>query len=132
MIVEDDIYDYESAYKKLSYLNSVGEIIHLTNGQQAIDYLFQTGKYNYPEGFILPDLMLLDIRMPKVNGIELLKKIRDEAADEIKNIPVIIFTSNGDLSNNKQCFELGAKGYLEKPIQLNHLKDMLITLNLVA
>ena len=131
LIIEDNIFDYESVSRKLRYLDSIGEVIHLDNGEKAIDYLFQTGIYANANDYIKPDLILLDIEMPRLNGKEVLEKIQKQGSDELKKIPVIIFTSLDDNYNNQRCFDLGAKGYLNKPVQINYLKDFMITFGLV-
>ena len=131
LIAEDNIYDYESAFRKLNYLESTGEIIHVKDGEKAIEYLFQTGEYAGAPGYIKPDLFLLDLRMPKINGEEVLEKIKLDGSEEMKSIPIIIFTTIDDKFTNKKCFESGAKGFLEKPINLTYLKDLLVTLGLV-
>jgi len=131
LIIEDNLYDYESLSRNLSYMDSIGKIIHLDNGEKAVNYLFQTGEYTDPANFIKPDIILLDIELPRLNGKEVLENIKEKGSDEIKNIPVIIFTSLDDNFNNKKCFELGAKGYLNKPIQIKYLKDFLVAFNLV-
>lgn len=131
LIIEDNIFDYESVSRTLGYLDSIGKIIYLDNGEKAIEYLFQTGAYANAEHYIKPDLILLDIELPRLNGKEVLKEIKEKGSDEIKNIPVIFFTSIEDSFNNQECFKLGAKGYLNKPIHLNHFKDFLVAFGLI-
>lgn len=131
LIAEDNIHDFESIFRKLNYFDSIGEIIHVQDGEKALDYLFKTGEYANNADNIKPDLILLDLRMPKVSGKEVLETIKSDGTDEIKNIPVIIFTSLEDNFTNKKCFELGAKGFFIKPVSLNHLEDMLIMLRLL-
>jgi len=131
LIIEDNIFDYESASRSLGYLDSIGKIIYLDNGEKAIEYLFQTGAYANVDQYIQPDLILLDIELPKLNGKEVLKEIKEKGSEEIKNIPVIFFTSIEDSFNNQECFELGAKGYLNKPIRIDHFKDFLVAFGLI-
>ena len=131
LIIEDNIFDYESLLRRLVHLDSIGKVIHLENGEQAIEYLLQTGKYANGKQFIKPDIILLDIEMPRYNGKEVLAQIKEKGSEEIKNIPVIIFTSLDDDFNNEKCFALGAKGYLNKPVQINFLKDFLVAFKLI-
>jgi len=131
LIAEDNIHDFESIVRKLNYFGSMGEIIHVKDGEKALEYLFKTGEYANAADYIKPDLILLDLSMPKVSGEEVLETIKAEGTDEIKKIPVIIFTSEEDKFTNKKCFESGARGFFIKPVSLNHLEDMLIMLNLL-
>ncbi len=131
LIAEDNIHDFDSIFRKLNYLGSIGKIIHVLDGEKALEYLFTTGEYANAADYIKPDLMLLDIRMPKVSGQEVLETIKADGTDEIKKIPVIIFTNAEDNFTNKKCFELGARGFFIKPVGLNHLEDMLIMLGLL-
>ena len=131
LLVEDNDFDAESATRKLNYMDVIGKVIHARDGEEAIDYLFQTGEFENLPDYSKPDMLLLDIMMPKLIGTQVLKKIQEDGSDEIKNIPVIMLTTIKDNFTNKECFKLGAKGFLVKPIQINHLKDFLISLDLI-
>lgn len=130
LVVEDNLFDYETTSRKLNYMGSDNKIIHIADGKNAIDYLFRTGEYTDLNNYIKPDLILLDVMMPKLTGTEVLRKIKKEGTDEIKNIPVIMLTSLEDNFTNKECFNLGVKGFLVKPIQTKYLEDFLIKLEL--
>ena len=130
LVVEDNLFDYETTFRKLNYMGSDNKIIHIADGKNAIDYLFRTGEYTDLNNYIKPDLILLDVMMPKLTGTEVLRKIKKEGTDEIKNIPVIMLTSLEDNFTNKECFNLGVKGFLVKPIQTKYLEDFLIKLEL--
>ncbi len=132
LVIEDDKYDYESVFRKLNYFDSTGKIIHIDDGKEAVDYLFQTGPYANNSNLIKPDLILLDLGLPKITGLQILQIIKEKGTEEIKNIPVIIFTNDETNPDNATCFELGAKGYLNKPIQINQLKDLMIMLSLAT
>ena len=131
LLVEDNIYDSESTLRKLNYMDSIAQVTRVANGEEALQYLFKKGPYKLNDKMMAPDLVLLDLLMPKVSGMEVLKKIKEEGTDEIRNTPVVVLTSVEDNSINKECFALGAKGYLLKPIQPNYLTDFLIRFNLI-
>ena len=131
LVIEDNPFDYETTFRKLNYMSSVNKIIHKEESETAIAYLFQTGEFDNTDNYIKPDLILLDVMMPKIIGTEVLKKIKKEGSDEIKNIPVIMLTSLTDKLTNKECFNLGAIGFLVKPIQTKYLEDFLIKLDLI-
>jgi two-component system response regulator len=130
LIVEDNLYDFESTNRKLHYLDLNAEIIHLTDGQQLIDYLLEKIIPETTEKYIRPDMILLDIMMPKLNGLEALKIINEEGTEEIKAIPIIMLTSFEDSPINKACFDYGVKGFLQKPIRLEYLKDFIVKFEL--
>ena len=130
LLVEDNEYDAESAIRKLSNMEIISKVIRASDGEEAINYLFQTGEYEKLPDYSKPDLILLDIMMPKIIGTQVLKKIKEQGPEEIKAIPVIMLTTIEDYFTNKECFSLGARGFLVKPIQINYLKDFLISLDL--
>lgn len=126
LVVEDNLFDFETTNRKLNYLDSSFNIIHLQDGKKAIDYLFQKGEFENSASYQKPDLVLLDIMMPLLNGLEVLKIIKEEGSPEVKNIPVIMLTSLEDDPSNKTSFLYGAKGFLLKPVRLDHLKDFIV------
>jgi CheY-like chemotaxis protein len=131
LLVEDNEYDAESAIRKLNNMGNISKVIRAGDGEEAINYLFQPGGYENLPDYSKPDLILLDIMMPKIIGTQVLKKIREDGPEEMKAIPVIMLTTIEDYFTNKECFNLGAKGFLVKPIQINHLKDFLISFELL-
>lgn len=115
LLVEDNIQDAELAIRELKKHNLANNLYHVQDGEEALDFIFATGKYaevrnvNYP-----PKLVLLDIRMPKVNGIEVLEKIKSD--EHTKCTPVIILTSSKEDPDIKKCYALGANSYIVKPL----------------
>jgi two-component system response regulator len=115
LLVEDNTTDAELAIRELKKHNMANNLIHVKNGKEALDFLFATGKYistrdiQYP-----PKVILLDIQMPKVNGIEVLKKIKAEP--RTRTIPVVILTSSKESPDIQKCYELGANSYIVKPV----------------
>lgn len=83
------------------------------NGQEAIDYLSGSGKFSDSAGFTLPQLLLLDMKMPFVDGFEVLEWVRSQPA--LKELPVIILTSSSEDRDRQRAAELGAKAYFVKP-----------------
>ncbi len=113
LYAEDSLNDVEltlAAFKESKLANPIDVV---NDGQEAIDYLFYKGKYMNRESSI-PAFVLLDIKMPKVDGLEVLKKIRD--SDEYKNLPVVMLTSSQMESDVYKSYECGANGFVVKPI----------------
>jgi CheY-like chemotaxis protein len=113
LYVEDSLNDIEltlAAFKESGFAN---KIIVAKDGEEALDYLFYRGKYADRDKS-LPAFILLDIKMPKLDGIEVLKIIRN--SEEYKNIPVVMLTSSKMESDVMESYKLGANAFVVKPI----------------
>ena len=91
-------------------------IFHVKDGEEALDFIFATGKFaGLREIQNVPKVILLDIQMPKVNGIEVLEKIKADGRTKI--IPVVILTSSNQSPDIKKCYDLGVNSYIVKPVE---------------
>jgi two-component system, response regulator len=135
LLVEDNQMDVEltlDAFREARLSNT----IHVTrNGQEALDYLFGRGKYAEPERHPLPDLVLLDLKMPGVDGFEVLRQIKSTTG--LKRLPVIILTSSKEEGDRAMSYDHGANSYLVKPVSFEGFLDVVrsigdywLTLNL--
>jgi CheY-like chemotaxis protein len=114
LIAEDDDGHFFLIKKNLERFGINNSIIRFINGQEILDFLFRKGKGPIREldkGYLL----LLDINMPKVDGVEVLKLIKDEP--ELDNIPVVILTTSDDQAKADECRELGCTAYIVKPVE---------------
>lgn len=122
LLVEDDIIDAELATRELMKHNMANNLFHVKNGKEALDFIFATGKYtdsrdvSYP-----PKLVLLDIQMPKLNGIEVLKKIKSDS--RTRSMPVVILTSSKESPDIQTCYDLGANSYIVKPVNFERFAE---------
>ncbi|MBW1764587.1 MAG: response regulator [Deltaproteobacteria bacterium] len=117
LIAEDDTGHFQLIKKNLWLTCVESNILQFKNGQEVLDFLFNADAGVYLEdrkGYIL----LLDIRMPQVDGIEVLKRIKDD--EELRNIPVIMLTTTSEASMIEQCYELGCSYYMIKPVNYQH------------
>ena len=89
-------------------------LVHVTDGEEALAFIFATGKYSDRNIDNPPKLVLLDIQMPKINGIEVLEKIKSDSRTKI--IPVVMLTSSKENPDVKKCYSLGANSYIVKPV----------------
>jgi len=113
LIVEDNVSDAELAISVLKEQNIVHSIHHVSDGAEALDYLFFTGKYA-GANHATPHIILLDVNMPKVHGIDVLKRIKSE--EKTKKIPVIMLTSSNEERDIQQAYNNGANSYIVKPV----------------
>jgi CheY-like chemotaxis protein len=127
LIAEDDEGHATLIKKNLKRAGIVNEMVHFRDGQEVLDYLFQrtTGDIHQSGNAYL---LLLDIRMPKVDGIEVLRQVK--ADPELKKIPVIIITTTDDPREVEKCHELGCSSYITKPIDYEKFMDVIKQLGL--
>jgi CheY-like chemotaxis protein len=115
LFAEDSAADAALTIRALKKSGLTNNIIHVRDGAEALDYLNCNGKFDGRDKRSRPKLILLDIKMPKVSGIEVLEKIKSDP--ETKHIPVIILTSSREDPDIKRCYELGANSYIVKPVE---------------
>ncbi len=113
LMVEDDEGHASLVQRNLKRSGIANDIIHLRDGQEALDYLFREGSYTQRslEG---PVLLLLDINMPRVDGLEVLRRVKGD--ERTSKIPVIMLTTTDDPREVKRCYELGCSIYVTKPV----------------
>ncbi len=114
LLAEDDPNDVELTINALSEYNFGDSIAVVKDGAEALDYLFKRGEYTGRKTGN-PSLMLLDLKMPRLNGIEVLRTIKAEPA--LKTIPVVVLTSSKEESDLNMCYELGVNAYVVKPVE---------------
>jgi len=120
LLIEDNIADAELAIRALRKNNFTNKITHLPNGAEALDFLFGTGKYTGKNLQNKPRIILLDLKMPKVDGLEVLRHIK--ANNETKMIPVVVLTSSKENPDIEQAYKLGANSYIVKPVDFENFR----------
>ena len=128
LLVEDNPDDVELTLMALEAKNIGNTIDVVTDGEQALDYLFCRGEYADRSGESLPTLILLDLQLPKVSGLEVLKHLR--ADERTKILPVTIFTSSIEEQDMISSYELGANSYIRKPVDFVQFGDSVQQLGL--
>jgi two-component system, response regulator len=121
LLVEDNPLDAELALRGLKEERLANNITWVKDGQQALDYLFGTGPHIGRNG-IVPKLVLLDLKMPRVDGIDVLRAIKSNPGT--RRIPVVIMTSSQEESDIVKTYDLGVNSYLVKPIDFKSLADV--------
>ena len=120
LIVDDSPKDVELTIAALTEKNLANEVIVAEDGVEALDYLHRRGKFaGYRQGN--PAVILLDIKMPRMNGIEVLKYLR--TSPEFKFVPVIMVTSSGEEKDLVESYKLGANSYVVKPVDIVQFID---------
>ena len=119
LIVDDSPKDVELTISALAEKNLANEVVVAEDGLEALDYLYKRGKFSNEQGN--PAVILLDIKMPKMDGIEVLKHIRSDP--DFKLIPVIMVTSSREEKDLVESYKLGANSYVVKPVDIVQFID---------
>ena len=113
LLVEDSPHDEMLTIRALKKVNLANHLVVVRDGQQAIDYLFRTGEFADREGD-LPMAVILDINLPRINGLDVLAHLRAETATKL--IPVVILTSSDEERDRLRSYESGANSFVRKPL----------------
>jgi CheY-like chemotaxis protein len=128
LLVEDNLDDAELTIHALRKKNLANKVIHVKDGEEALDFLFGTGKFMERDVNFKPRLILLDLKMPKVDGIQVLERVKSSA--DTKKIPVVILTSSKEDPDLNRCYELGANSYIVKPVEFESFINAVTELGL--
>ncbi len=121
LLIEDSEHDAEMTIRALKKNKIANTIIHLNNGAQALDFLFGTGEFSGRNIQDKPKLILLDLKMPKVDGIEVLQRIKSN--ENTRMIPVVVLTSSKENPDMAKCYALGVNSYIVKPVGFGAFMD---------
>ena len=117
LVVEDNQEDAELTIRALTKQRLANKIVHLMDGAEALDFIYAQGNYVGRDINQVPKVILIDLKMPKVSGLEVLKQIKSDP--RIKMIPVVILTSSAEDPDIKEAYDLGANSYIVKPVDFN-------------
>jgi two-component system, response regulator len=127
LLVEDNADDAELTIHALKKHHMGNNLFHVRDGEEALDFIFATGKFaGQREIENSPKLVLLDIKMPKVDGIEVLEKIKGD--ERTKQTPVVMLTSSKEDPDIKRCYNLGANSYIVKPVNFESFAQAIMNL----
>ncbi|HEX8355971.1 MAG TPA: response regulator [Segetibacter sp.] len=118
LLVEDNMSDAELILRALRKVNLANNVVHLRDGAEAIEFLTGAGEYADRNVKKIPKVVLLDIKMPRVDGIEVLKQIKEN--EETKLIPVVVMTSSKEEQDIIKSYELGVNSFMSKPVDFNN------------
>jgi len=128
LIVEDSPNDAEMALRALKKNNLANNVLVLSDGEMALDFIFAKGKFAGRKEAPRPKIILHDLKLPKVDGLEVLKEIKSHA--ETKIIPVIVLTSSREESDLITSYRLGVNSYIVKPVDFDKFVDAVRDLGL--
>jgi two-component system response regulator len=128
LLVEDDPDDEALTLRELRRQNVANKIDVVRDGAEALEYLFGTGAYEERDTSQVPTLMLLDLKLPKVDGFEVLKQVR--ADERTKLMPVVVLTSSDEQRDRLESYSLGANSYVRKPVSFDDFREAVRQLHL--
>ena len=128
LLIEDNPDDEELTLRALEKNNIKNDVVVVHDGAEALDYLFATGSYAGRDLTIMPQLTLLDLKLPKVDGLEVLRQLR--ANELTRLLPVVILTSSNEEQDRVNGYGLGANSYVRKPIDFGQFMDAVRQLGL--
>jgi two-component system response regulator len=128
LLVEDNPDDIALTIRAFRKSNIMNDIVQAHDGSEALDYLFGTGQYTGRDLDVMPTLILLDLKMPKVDGLEVLKQLR--ANERTRLLPVVILTTSKEDQDIIDGYALGANSYVRKPVDFNQFVEAVRQLGL--
>ncbi len=114
LLVEDNIYDAELMIRSLTKRGLANDLFVVEDGEAALDFLFARGRYSERDLNHTPKVVFLDLKLPKVDGLEVLRVIREDA--NLRTLPVVVVTSSAQDPDIKAAYALGANSYVVKPV----------------
>jgi len=121
LLVEDSEDDVQLTLRAFRKHNLANEVHVVTDGQEALDFLFCSGPYESRDPLHMPNVVLLDLNLPKLDGLEVLKQIRGDA--RTATLPVVVLTSSAEERDLVESYRLGANSYVRKPVDFQQFAD---------
>ncbi|MBZ5675034.1 MAG: response regulator [Acidobacteriia bacterium] len=128
LLVEDNATDAELCMRALKKHNLANNLVWMKDGAEALDFIFRTGPYAGTPNGVKPRVILLDLRLPKVDGIEVLRRLKSD--ERTREIPIAVLTSSKEDRDLKECYRLGVNSYIAKPVEFDQFADTIAKLGL--
>jgi len=128
LLVEDNPDDELLAIRALKKNNIMNEVVVARDGAEALDYLFGAGAYAGRDMSVMPQIILLDLKLPKIDGLEVLRRLRND--ERTKLLPVVVLTSSKEERDLTESYSLGANSYIRKPVNFAQFTEAIRQLGL--
>jgi two-component system, response regulator len=128
LLVEDNPDDVALTLRALKKSKIMNEVVVVQDGVEALDYLFGTGKHAGRDTRDLPQVVLLDLKMPRLDGLEVLQRVRSDERTEL--LPVVVLTTSSEDKDRVESYKLGANSYIRKPVDFNQFVNAVQQLGL--
>jgi two-component system, response regulator len=121
LLVEDNPRDEALTMRALKKSNIVNDVVVVRDGVEALDYLLGTGTHEGRDLTLMPQVVLLDLKLPKLNGLEVLRRMRSD--QRTRRLPVVVFTSSSEEEDMLSSYSLGANSYVRKPVEFEQFLE---------
>jgi two-component system, response regulator len=121
LLVDDNPDDVQLTLRALKKSNILNEVVVAQDGVEALEFLFGTGKYAGRDTKIMPQVVLLDLKMPRMDGLEVLQRIRKD--ERTKRQPVVVMTTSSEDQDRVESYNLGANSYVKKPVDFHQFAE---------
>jgi len=128
LLIEDNPHEAELAIRSLKKNNIANKIVHIDDGADALDYIMGTGKYAEGHSFNINRLILLDLNLPRVDGLEILRKVKSN--DKTCMTPVVVLTSSKEEKDMIESYRLGVNSYIVKPVNFESFSQAIAELKI--
>jgi CheY-like chemotaxis protein len=128
LMAEDNKHDVVAAKRALRLNNIANKLYIVRDGEECLDYLYQRGKYSEPGSAPRPGILLLDLKMPKIDGLTVLKHIRED--EHLGHLPVVILTTSNLDEDRVRSYDLGVNAYIKKPVGFENFSNAVRMINL--
>ena len=122
LLVEDNQYDAELAIRAFRRNATAHRVQWVRDGEEALDFMFRHGKFVQRRGDERPRLILLDLKLPRVDGLEVLRKLKDNP--HTREVPIVMLTSSAEERDLAECYRLGVNSYIVKPVDFTQFVDL--------
>lgn len=128
LLVEDNPDDEALTIRALKKKNILNELVVARDGAEALDYLFAQGRYVGREVSDTPEVILLDLKLPKINGLEVLQRIRQDERTSL--VPVVVLTTSDEERDKIESYRLGANSFIRKPVNFEQFSEAILQLGM--